>query len=75
MVYYVFSSEKLLINHPLDSIVDLRVCPLPVRNWGYRGLGSLAGRWRVLEERRRLSEHLLAGFSKLSLHHTGTRLA
>ena len=33
MVYYVFSSEKLLINHPLDSIVDLRVCPLPVRNW------------------------------------------
>ena len=56
------------------TLLHLRVCPPPVRDWGYRGRGSLADRWRVLEERSRLSEHLLAGFSKLFLHHTGTRL-
>jgi hypothetical protein len=35
---------------------------------------SVADRRKDLERRPRLSEHLLAGFSKLYLHHTGTRL-
>ena len=80
VVYFARKTKMQMLNHSiilncLRTLLHLRVPPAPMGDWGYRGAQQPGwptegpgGEWP------RPSEHLPASFSRLFLHHLGTRL-